>query len=118
MLLCVYWLTRNALLSLSIKVCLYCANFFDHDFAEMFVTAKSAAAAKDAFVTIEHAHNVSKSDLSTKLMHVQVDDDPLTMCSNSDTGMDVVVKEMAKHEKIAQFEQMKFNTENLLMSLM
>ncbi len=86
----------------------------------MFVTIE-AAAAKHAFSTItdEDDYSVlvhSKSNLSTRLMHVAVDDDPLTMSESSEKGIDVLMKEMARHEKIAQFEQMKFNTENLLES--
>mmetsp|Transcript_4221 Transcript_4221/g.9464 ORF Transcript_4221/g.9464 Transcript_4221/m.9464 type:complete len:259 (+) Transcript_4221:204-980(+) len=80
------------------EVCVYCAQFLDTEFGDMFVTEKTAASS----MTIAHGHGHEGLSEKTHLRE------------NSAGAMDLVMKQMAKNENIAAFEEIKVNTEIML----
>lgn len=94
-------------------MCTYCANFVDTDFAEQFITATTPASTHSSFALFgnedddlvlgsDHHHAVSEHH------HL------VRMQGESEKALDVIAKEMVKNENIAQFEEIKVNTEMML----
>ena len=94
-------------------MCDYCSNFFDNDFAGQFITTKTASATRIIHRIEGDDEVVVDTRKSTGFPHVVVEGEPSTP-GLSDKALDVIVKLMDKNEKIANFEEIKINTEILL----
>ena len=100
------------------QICVYCSNFFNQDFAQTFTTTSTPATARRAFSFGEGAEQWQhKESPSFRLHHVIVEDEDATKVSKgcrSYMGLDAVLREVEKNKNLAKFEEIKFETENLL----
>lgn len=85
-------------------MCTYCAQFADPDFAEKFLTSRTAAAAHASFGGEEEESPTTQRKSSAG-------EGPL---KSNDLAMQMMAKEMEKNEHIAKFEEIKINTEVML----
>ena len=103
------------------QVCIYCAKFLDHDYAESVVTETTAAAARKAVHIMEDVEN-NKNNGNKQVKHKRrstgflcwVKGEIVVGSEDDDGALDAVAREMKKNELIAQFEELKINTEIML----
>ena len=88
-------------------MCTYCAQFADPDFAEKFLTSRTAAAAHATFGEEDSPNANSQCKSSTGGASDCV-------VKSNDLAMQMMAKEMEKNQHIAKFEEIKINTEVML----
>mmetsp|Transcript_11533 Transcript_11533/g.18913 ORF Transcript_11533/g.18913 Transcript_11533/m.18913 type:complete len:280 (+) Transcript_11533:87-926(+) len=102
-----------------LEVCNYCSKFVDPDFASKFITERTAASKRIASID-DHEEVGPLSPKSTagnsKLLEATPEDGSLKVdrAKSKDAAVQAVADEMTKNEKIANFEEIKVNTEIML----
>ena len=89
-------------------MCTYCAQFADPDFAEKFLTSRTAAAAHANFGEDDSPNTSSQRKSSTGGGGSDC------VVKSNDLAMQMMAKEMEKNQHIANFEEIKINTEVML----
>jgi hypothetical protein len=97
-------------LSGSSQVCAYCVQFADSDFASQFLTE----AHPSGFEAVHHKDFVDHVGLSSEKMKSASTGGAEEEDHTEHKALDIIVKEMAKNERIANFEEIKVNTEIML----
>jgi Ca2+-binding EF-hand superfamily protein len=104
------------------EVCTYCAKFVEPDFADLFITAKTAATKRTIASNLSAEEEAFSGKMSEKIMTMSMEEveperEGVMGSGFEEAGggaLNEVMKEMVKNEKIAAFEEIKINTEILL----
>jgi hypothetical protein len=89
-------------------VCTYCSKFIDTDFASKFLTPVTAASAHTSFMLLS-----AEDELEALRYRDSSGTAPGGVTSeHAELGaLDAIVQEVKKNEHIAEFEEIKINTE-------
>jgi hypothetical protein len=90
------------------QVCTYCSKFIDTEFASKFLTPVTPASAHTSFMVLspEDELEASRHRDITATTHTGVTSEHAEL-----GALDAIAEEVKKNEHIAEFEQIKINTE-------